>query len=131
VTLAGHITVEDWAIIGGITAVHQFVTIGQHSMISGGSLVRKDVPPYTKAAREPLSYVGINSIGLRRRGFTSDKINEIQEIYRYIYLKGHNVSKAVEMIEAMMPATAERDEIISFISSSARGIMRGYSGSRD
>jgi UDP-N-acetylglucosamine acyltransferase len=131
VTLAGHITVEDWSIIGGITAVHQFVTIGQHSMISGGSLVRKDVPPYTKAAREPLSFVGINSIGLRRRGFSSEKINEIQEIYRYIYLKGQNVSQALEMIEAMMPATAERDEIISFITSSARGIMRGYSGSRD
>jgi UDP-N-acetylglucosamine acyltransferase len=131
VTLAGHIVVEDYAFIGGVTAVHQFVNIGQHSMISGGSLVRKDVPPYTKAAREPLSYVGINSIGLRRRGFTSEKINEIQEIYRYIYLKGHNVSQALEMIEAMMPATAERDEIISFISSSARGIMRGYTASRD
>jgi UDP-N-acetylglucosamine acyltransferase len=131
VTLAGHIVVEDWAIIGGVTAVHQFVNVGQHSMISGGSLVRKDVPPYTKAAREPLSYVGINSVGLRRRGFTPDKINEIQEIYRYIYLKGHNVSQALEMIEAMMPATAERDEIISFVSSSARGIMRGYTGSRD
>lgn len=131
VTLAGHIVVEDWALIGGVTAVHQFVNIGQHSMISGGSLVRKDVPPYTKAAREPLSYVGINSVGLRRRGFSSDKINEIQEIYRYIYLKGHNVSQALEMIEAMMPATAERDEIISFVSSSARGIMRGYTGSRD
>jgi UDP-N-acetylglucosamine acyltransferase len=131
VTLAGHIIVEDYAFIGGVTAVHQFVNIGQHSMISGGSLVRKDVPPYTKAAREPLSYVGINSIGLRRRGFTSEKINEIQEIYRYIYLKGHNTSQALEMIEAMMPATAERDEIISFISSSARGIMRGYTASRD
>jgi UDP-N-acetylglucosamine acyltransferase len=131
VTLAGHIVVEDWALIGGVTAVHQFVNIGQHSMISGGSLVRKDVPPYTKAAREPLSYVGINSVGLRRRGFTPEKINEIQEIYRYIYLKGHNVSQALEMIEAMMPATAERDEIISFVSSSARGIMRGYTGSRD
>jgi UDP-N-acetylglucosamine acyltransferase len=131
VTLAGHIIVEDFAFIGGVTAVHQFVNIGQHSMISGGSLVRKDVPPYTKAAREPLSYVGINSIGLRRRGFTSEKINEIQEIYRYIYLKGHNTSQALEMIEAMMPATAERDEIISFISSSARGIMRGYTASRD
>ena len=131
VTLAGHITVDDYAFIGGVSAVHQFVNIGQHSMISGGSLVRKDVPPYTKAAREPLSYVGINSIGLRRRGFSSDKINEIQEIYRYIYLKGHNTSQALEMIEAMMPATVERDEIISFISSSARGIMRGYTASRD
>jgi len=131
VTLAGHIVVDDWAIIGGVSAVHQFVKIGQHSMISGGSLVRKDVPPYTKAARDPLSYVGINSVGLRRRGFSPDKINEVQEIYRYIYLKGYNVSQALEMIEAMMPATAERDEIISFITGSARGIMRGYSGSRD
>ena len=109
-TLAGHITVEDWAIIGGLSAVHQFVNIGSHVMISGGSLVRKDVPPFTKAAREPLSYVGINSIGLRRRGYTAEKINEIQDIYRYIYLRGNNVSQALEYIEANLPATSERDE---------------------
>lgn len=127
VTLAGHIVVEDWAIIGGLSAVHQFVNIGTHVMISGGSLVRKDVPPYTKAAREPLSYVGVNSIGLRRRGFTPDKINEIQDIYRYIYLKGNNVSQACEYIEANLPATSERDEILTFISKSSRGIMKGYS----
>ncbi|MFA6949913.1 MAG: acyl-ACP--UDP-N-acetylglucosamine O-acyltransferase [Lentimicrobiaceae bacterium] len=125
-TLAGHITVDDWAIIGGLSAVHQFVNIGSHVMISGGSLVRKDVPPFTKAAREPLSYVGVNSIGLRRRGFTSEKINEIQDIYRYIYLKGYNVSQALEYIEANLPATSERDEIITFISKSSRGIMKGY-----
>ena len=125
-TLAGHITVDDWAIIGGLVAVHQFVTIGKHTMISGGSLVRKDVPPFTKAAREPLSYVGINSIGLRRRGFTSDKINEIQDIYRFLFLKNNNVTQAVRAIEAEMPASKERDEIISFIANSARGIMRGY-----
>ncbi len=126
-TLAGHITIDDYAIIGGLSAVHQFVNIGAHVMISGGSLVRKDVPPYTKAAREPLSYVGINSIGLRRRGFSAQKINEIQDIYRYIYLKGNNVSQALEYIEANLPATSERDEIISFISRSSRGIMKGYS----
>ncbi len=126
-TLAGHIVVDDWAIIGGLSAVHQFVNIGSHVMISGGSLVRKDVPPFTKAAREPLSYVGVNSIGLRRRGFTSEKINEIQDIYRYIYLKGNNVSQALEYIEANLPATSERDEIITFISKSSRGIMKGYS----
>jgi len=126
-TLAGHITVDDWAIIGGLSAVHQFCNIGSHVMISGGSLVRKDVPPFTKAAREPLSYVGVNSIGLRRRGFSSDKINEIQDIYRYIYLKGNNVSQALEYIEANLPATSERDEIITFISKSSRGIMKGYS----
>ena len=88
-------------------------------MVSGGSLVRKDVPPFTKAAREPLSYVGINSIGLRRRGFTPEKINEIQEIYRHIYLKGNNVSQALEYIEANLKASSERDEILSFISKSA------------
>jgi UDP-N-acetylglucosamine acyltransferase len=126
-TLAGHVTIDDWAIVGGLSAVHQFVNIGQHTMISGGSLVRKDIPPYTKAAREPLSFVGINSIGLRRRGFTSEKINEIQEIYRYIYLKGLNVSQALELIEATMPATSERDEILSFTAKSSRGIMKGYS----
>jgi UDP-N-acetylglucosamine acyltransferase len=126
VNIAGHVKVGDYAIIGGLSAVHQFVSIGQHAMISGGSLVRKDVPPYTKAAREPLSFTGINSIGLRRRGFTPEKIGEIQDIYRYLYLKGHNVSKALSAIEAEMPATQERDEIISFIQRSDRGIMRGY-----
>ena len=85
VQLAGHIEIGDWAIIGGLSAVHQFVTIGKHTMISGGSLVRKDVPPYLKAAREPLAFVGINSIGLRRRGFESEKIREIQNIYRTIF----------------------------------------------
>ncbi|HAH60350.1 MAG: acyl-ACP--UDP-N-acetylglucosamine O-acyltransferase [Lentimicrobium sp.] len=125
-TLAGHINIDDYAIIGGLSAVHQFVNIGAHVMISGGSLVRKDVPPFTKAAREPLSYVGINSIGLRRRGFSADKIREIQDIYRFIYLKGNNVSQALEYIEANLPATSERDEIISFISRSSRGIMKGY-----
>lgn len=124
-TLAGHITIDDWAIVGGLTAVHQFCKIGAHTMISGGSLVRKDVPPYTKAAREPLSYVGINSIGLRRRGFTSEQISLIQDVYRIIYLKGLNVSQAVTLIEADVPATPERDEILRFIDASSRGIMKG------
>ncbi len=127
-TLAGHIRIDDYAIIGGLSAVHQFVNIGAHSMISGGSLVRKDVPPYTKAAREPLSYVGINSIGLRRRGYSTEKIEEIQDIYRIIYLKKYNVSQAIAFIEAEMPATPERDEVLQFISNSSRGIMKGFSG---
>jgi len=126
-TLAGHINIGDWAIIGGLVAVHQFVNIGQHSMISGGSLVRKDIPPYTKGAREPLSFVGINSIGLRRRGYTPEKINEIQDIYRILYLKKYNVTQGINIVEAEMPATKERDEIISFIANSTRGIMKGYS----
>jgi UDP-N-acetylglucosamine acyltransferase len=127
VTLAGHIKIDDYAIVGGLSAVHQFVNIGAHVMISGGSLVRKDVPPYTKAAREPLSYVGINSVGLRRRGFSPEKIKEIQDIYRIIYLRGYNVSQSIAIIEAEMPATSERDEIISFTNNSSRGIMKGYS----
>ena len=127
VNLAGHITIGDYAIVGGLSAVHQFVNIGAHVMISGGSLIRKDVPPYTKAARDPLSFVGINSIGLRRRGYTSEKITEIQNIYRVIYLKQLNVSQALSYIETELPATPERDEIISFITSSQRGIMKGYS----
>ncbi|MFA4851071.1 MAG: acyl-ACP--UDP-N-acetylglucosamine O-acyltransferase [Bacteroidales bacterium] len=125
--LAGHINVDDFAIVGGMTAIHQFCNIGAHVLISGGSLIRKDVPPYTKAAREPLSFVGINSIGLRRRGFSSEKIKEIQDIYRIIYQKNYNVSQALAIIEAEMPATSERDEIVSFINNSSRGIMKGYS----
>ena len=127
-TLAGHIEIDDWAIVGGLAAVHQFVKIGAHSMISGGGMARKDIPPYTKAAREPLSYVGVNSIGLRRRGFTNEQINSIQEIYRIIYLRSLNVSQALNIIEADVPATPERDEILSFIARSTRGIMKGYTG---
>ncbi len=126
VQLAGHVEIGDSAILGGLSAVHQFVKIGPHVMVSGGSLVRKDVPPFTKAAREPLSYEGVNSIGLRRRGFESDKIAEIQEIYRMLYLRGMNNAKALAKIEAEMPATKERDIIISFIKSSDRGIMKGF-----
>lgn len=127
VNLAGHITIGEWATLSGLTAVHQFVKIGAHSFISGGSLVRKDVPPYTKAAREPLSYAGVNSIGLRRRGFSNEKIVEIQDIYRQIFIKGYNVSQAVRFIEANMPSSLERDEILTFIAQSTRGIMKGYS----
>jgi len=127
VQLAGHVTIEDWAIIGGASAIHQFVKIGAHVMISGGSLVRKDVPPYTKAAREPLTYAGINTIGLRRRGFGPEKINDIQEVYRYIFLKGLNNSKALDLVEQELAPSEERDYIVSFIRTSERGIMKGFS----
>lgn len=126
VTFAGHVKVDDYAIVGGVCAVHQFVHIGQHVIISGGSLIRKDVPPYIKAAREPLAYSGINSIGLRRRGFSNENINSIQDIYRAIYLKGMNTTQALEYIESEMPASNEKDEIISFIQTSERGIIKGY-----
>lgn len=127
-TLGGHIEIDDWAIVGGMAGIHQFVKIGKHSMIAGGGIARKDVPPFTKAAREPLSYVGVNSIGLRRRGFSNEQINQIQEIYRYIYIRNLNVTQALNIIEAEVPATAERDEILSFINGSTRGLMKGYSG---
>lgn len=129
VQVAGHVTIDDWAIIGGASALHQFVKIGAHVMISGGSLVRKDVPPFIKAAREPLTYAGINSVGLKRRGFTSDKINEIQEVYRYIFLKGLNNSKALDLVDSELPAGAEREHIVNFIRNSERGIIKGFSTS--
>ena len=125
-TLAGHVTIGDNVILAGLVAVHQFVSVGQHAFVTGGSLVRKDVPPYVKAAREPLSYVGINSVGLRRRGFISEKIREIQNIYRILYQKNYNNTQAVQIIEAEMEATPERDEILQFIRDSQRGIMKGY-----
>ena len=125
-TLAGHINIGNHVILAGMTAIHQFVTVGDHAFIAGGSLVRKDVPPYVKAAREPLSYVGINSVGLRRRGFSSEKITEIQNIYRLLYQKKYNNAQATEIIEAEMLASPERDEILQFIRNSQRGIMKGY-----
>ena len=126
--LAGEVVVEDYAILGGMTAVHQFCHIGCHAMIQGGSLIGKDVPPYVKAGRLPLAYAGVNSIGLRRRGFENDKINEIQDIYRILYQSKLNVSDAISRIEAEMPASRERDEIILFVRNSKRGIMKGYLG---
>lgn len=126
VNLAGHIHIEKYAILGGLTAVHQFVRIGEHTMIGGGSLVRKDVPPYVKAAREPISYAGINSIGLSRRGFTQERIKEIQDAYRFLFVKGFNTSQATDLIEINIPDSIEKNKIISFVKSSQRGIMKGF-----
>ena len=126
VALGGHVEIGDFAIIGGLSAIHQFVKIGNHAMISGGSLVRKDVPPFVKAGREPLSFVGINSIGLRRRSFSDEEIGEIQEIYRVLYQKNHNNTQAINKIEIDFKVSKNRDEIIDFVKNSGRGIMRGY-----
>ncbi|MEA1896024.1 MAG: acyl-ACP--UDP-N-acetylglucosamine O-acyltransferase [Bacteroidota bacterium] len=122
--LAGEVVVEDWAILSGSTMVHQFVHIGKHSIIGGGSKVRIDVPPYITADREPLAYVGVNSVGLRRRKFSNEKVNEIQEMYRIIYLKNLNNSQALEEIEKKFPESVERDEIINFFRNSSRGVIR-------
>lgn len=124
--LAGEVVVDNFAVIGGGTLVHQFCLLGAHVMIQGGALINKDIPPFVKAAREPIAYTGVNSVGLRRRGFTSEQIREIQEVYRYIYMSNLNVSDAVERVEAELPATKERDEILQFIRNAKRGIIRGY-----
>ena len=124
--LAGEVQVDNYAVIGGGALVHQFCHIGPHVMLQGGALVNKDIPPFVKAGREPIAYAGVNSIGLRRRNFTNEQISEIQEIYRYLYLSGMNFSDAIDRIEAELPATKERDEIILFVRNAKRGIIRGY-----
>ncbi|MEM8523010.1 MAG: acyl-ACP--UDP-N-acetylglucosamine O-acyltransferase [Bacteroidota bacterium] len=127
VNLAGHIHIDEFARIGGNVAVHQFVKIGKHCFIGGGALVRKSVPPFVKAAREPLSYVGVNSIGLKRSGFTTEQIHNIQDIYRILFVKkGFNTKDAIEHIESEIQYSAERDYILSFIKEVDRGIIRGF-----
>jgi UDP-N-acetylglucosamine acyltransferase len=127
VNLAGHVTIEDWVILEGLAAVQQFVSIGAHAFITGGSLVRKNVPPFTKAAREPLQYVGINSVGMRRRGFSNETILEVEDIYRTLYVKGYNVTNAISVIEQEAPVSKEKEQILNFIRESKDGIMRGIS----
>jgi len=125
VGLAGHIDIGRFAILGGFTAVHQFVKVGEHAFVGGGSLVRKNIPPFVKAAREPLSYAGVNSIGLKRRGFSSDQINTIQDVYRILYVKGNNTSQALEQIEERIDISPERDYILDFVKGADRGILKG------
>ena len=126
VTLAGHIEVGDWVVIGGLVAVHQFVRIGAHVFVGGGSLVRKDIPPFVKAAREPLSYAGVNSIGLKRRGFTQEQIHTIQDIYRILFIKGYNTKQALEIIESTVSESDEREVVLEFIRAAKRGLMKGF-----
>lgn len=126
--LAGEVIVDDFAIIGGGSLIHQFCHIGEHIMMQGGALVNKDVPPYCKAAREPISYTGVNVVGLRRRGFDAAVIANIEEIYRQLYFSGRNISEAVEYIAANFEPSVERDTILNFVHTSERGIIRGYSG---
>ena len=123
--LAGEVVVDDFAIIGGGSLVHQFSHIGGHCMIQGGSKVNKDIPPYAIIAREPIAFCGINSVGLNRRGFTQEQIHTIQEVYRLIYNSGLNTTQALAQVEATLPKTKERDYIIDFIKSSPRGIVKG------
>lgn len=131
VQLAGHVTVDDYAIIGGMSAAHQFTHIGAHTYVAGMSGIRKDVPPFVKAAREPLSYVGINTVGLSRRGFTKEAIEEIANIYHILFIQKHTVSQALTSIETTLPVTPLRTEILSFIRQSEIGIIKRHSKSND
>jgi UDP-N-acetylglucosamine acyltransferase len=126
VQLAGHVVVGDYAIIGGLSGAAQFTHIGAHTYIAGHAVIKKDVPPFIKAGRVPLSYVGVNSVGLQRRGFSKEAINEILEIYRNIYNKGLNITQALEFIEHQLPNSAEKSAITSFIKGSERGILKQF-----
>lgn len=129
VNLAGHVEIEDWAILEGLVAVQQFIRIGAHSFVAGGSLVRKNVPPYIRAAREPLTYIGINHIGLTRRAFTAEQINLIKEIYHVIFVKGYNTTNAVNVVEQQFSDSLEKETILNFIRQSelakVKGIVKG------
>jgi UDP-N-acetylglucosamine acyltransferase len=122
--LAGEVNIQDWAILSGGTLVHQFTNIGAHVIIGGGSKVRTDVPPFIKADRDPLSYLGLNSVGLTRRGFEKARIDEIHNIYRVIYQNGLNISQALDQVEKEFVSSEDRDYILDFIRKSERGIIR-------
>jgi UDP-N-acetylglucosamine acyltransferase len=123
--MAGEVKVDDWAIVSGGTLVHQFTHIGAHVIIGGGSRVRTDVPPFIKADRDPLSYMGLNTVGLTRRGFEKERIDEIHNIFRVIYQSGLNITKSLERIEKEFQPSEDRNYILEFIGKSERGIIRG------
>lgn len=126
--VAGEVEIDDFAILSGGCLVHQFTCIGRNVMVQGGSRIGKDLPPFIMAGREPISYVGLNSVGLRRHQFTSEQINEIQEVYRYVYQAGYNTTDALRKIEEELPESELRNIIVGFIRASKRGIVRGYFG---
>ena len=131
VTLGGEVVIEDWAILSAHTIVHQYVTIGKHVMVQGGSKVGMDVPPYITAGRDPLCYGGLNSIGLKRRNFSTDQINLLQDIYRILFQKGYNTTHALEIISSEFPTSSERDDVLSFVKNSRRGLIKGYRENRE
>ena len=125
VGLSGHVEIDDFAILEGKVAVQQFAKIGAHTFIGGASLVRKNIPPYIKAAREPLTFAGVNSIGLRRRGMSDEEVKEIEDIYRILYVQNNNISKGIESVRELIPASTIREEILNFIILSDKGVIRG------
>jgi UDP-N-acetylglucosamine acyltransferase len=124
-SMAGEVIVDDWAILSGGTLVHQFTRIGAHVIIGGGSKVRMDVPPFIKADRDPLAYMGLNTVGLTRRGFEKERIDEIHNIFRAIYQSKMNNTQALEYVEKEFNPSPDRDYILDFIRTSERGIIRG------
>ena len=125
VQIGGHSIIDEHAIIGGGSVIHQFTKVGKYSMTAGGSVIRKDIPPYCKAGKNPLKYMGINSIGLKRKGFSKNVINNIQEIYRILYFDGLNNSEATSKISNDIIDSNEKNEILGFISKSDRGLIKG------
>ena len=122
--VAGEVIIDDAAVVGGGSLIHQFCHLGKNIMLQGGALVNKDIPPYVKAAREPISYVGLNTIGLHRNGFSQEDIQKIAEIYRVLYLSDLNVTNAVKLILETLPESVYRDEIVNFVTNSNRGVIR-------
>jgi len=125
-TLAGHIILGDYVILGGKTACLQFIHIGSHVITQGGALIDKDIPPFIKAARYPIQYCGVNSLGLQRRGFSRESINNIADIYRYIFQKGLTVTEAVEQVKERYGSTDEGKQILAFIGNAQTGLLSGY-----
>lgn len=123
--LSGHVTIDDYAILEGKVAAQQFVHIGKHAFIGGASLIRKDVPPYIKAAREPLTFAGVNSVGLRRRGYSDEQVRQIEDIYRCLYVQNSNMTKGIQSTIESVPASVLREEILGFIQASDKGVIRG------
>lgn len=125
VGLSGHVTIEEYAILEGKAGAQQFITIGAHSFIAGASLIRKNVPPFVRAAREPLSFAGVNSVGMRRRGFSDEEIKHIEDIYRTLYVQNNNISNGVSAIENEISDSEYKTKVLEFIKNSEKGIIRG------
>ena len=125
VQMAGHVTIEDWVVVGGGSVIHQFVRIGAHAFIGGGSRVPQDVPPYCRSAGSDPKLYGLNSVGLRRRGFAEGTRTALKHAYRLLFQSGLNVSQGLERVEAEVRGVPEVDHLVTFIRSSERGITVG------
>ncbi len=125
VGISGHVTIEDFAILEGTVVAQQFMKIGAHAFVAGASLVRKDVPPFVKCAREPLTFAGVNSVGLRRRGFSDEQVREIEDIYRTLYVQNNNMTKGIEQVKSSMESSTLQSQILDFIETSEKGVIRG------